>query len=88
MTFLVLWPVRIKKAFTRTGRESVNNERPTIFEKEYFARTNVPIWHALVRRSSLQFYLFLLVATLLLLDLHLALPIIKWNTLIGTIYEC
>ena len=60
--------MRIKKAFTRTGKESVINERPTIFEKEHFARTNVPIGHALVRRSLLQFYLFLLVATLSLLN--------------------
>ena len=56
----------VHKVFTRTEREAVDNERSTLFGQENYIGSIVPIRRALVIRSLIEFYLFLIVATLLL----------------------
>ena len=60
-----------QNVFTRTEREPASIKRDTIFELEHYIVTIVPIQQILEIRSLLQFYLFLIVAILFLLNGHL-----------------
>ena len=70
--YCILWRFQYsnvweQNGFTRNKRGPVNNDRSTIFEKEHYTGIIVLIWETVVKRSLLEFYLFLTVATLFLL---------------------
>ena len=57
-----------QKRFPSTEREPVNNEGSIIFEYQHYKGTILPIRQALIIRPLLEFYSFLIVATLFLLN--------------------
>ena len=59
---------REQNLLARTEREHIKNERSTVFEEKHYIGIIAPMRHLLVLRVFLEFCLFLVVATLFLLN--------------------